>query len=247
MWWVAAALAQDPEPLVVQGSGDGVPIIVVEAPGVTAARQALLDELARQGYGRVKDKGDHLVLHADQPWKGRILVYDDGWATMKLSKTLIASWPRGTIFPPTLAGSFEVFPSKGKRMGIEERALEPAADFLGAYGDRVADVAVAVKVAGMPDRLEALWNSGVPIEPNGPPLLTTDARKAALLAYWESRTDTIWGDRVRASIDAFIRAEVQGSNDAFTDAEIEAFNARRRCERDLDLRRDWEAELSVNL
>jgi hypothetical protein len=174
-------------------------------------------------------------------------VYDDGWATMKLSRTLIASWPTGTIFPPTLAGSFELFPSKGKRMGIEERALEPAAGFLAAYGDRVADVAVAVKVAGMPDKLEALWLHGVPLVEGGAPLLTTTARKQALLDYWESRTDTIWGDRVRASVDAFIRAEVQGSNDAFTDAEIEAFNARRHCERDFDLRRDWDATLSFAL
>ena len=108
------------------------------------------------------------------------------------------------------------------------------------FGDRVADRRIEDVTDALPDALTELWEHGTPLK-DGPVLSTADERKAAILTYWESRTDTIWGDRVRAVIDAFIRGEVQHSDTPFTDAEIAAFNERRRCERTLDLKRDWDA------
>jgi hypothetical protein len=227
LWWVASIAIADPP---AAATGDP-PVVIVEGQRITGARDELVHELGEQGYDRVKDAGDHLVLRANDPWKGRILVYDDGWVRMRVPR--VAQLTRVRFAGVGIAGGFNFFPTHGMIAGIEERALEPSRDAIAAYGDRVADVAVEAKVNALPPRLEALWRDGQPLDP-GPSLVTIAERKAAILAYWESRTDTVWGDRVRDAIDAFVRAEVQTTDAAFTAAEIDAFNARRHCERPLE-------------
>lgn len=236
LWWFAlAALADEPAPPVATAVDAGPPVIIVEGHRVTAARDALLHDLADQGYDRVKDKGDHYVIKSNQPYKGRVLVYDDGWVTMKVPRTV--QMTKLAFAGVGIGGGFNFFPTHGSIAGIEEGALDPTQEAVAAYGDRVADAAVEAKVNALPARLEALWERGIPLDA-GPSLATIADRKAAILAYWESRTDTVWGDRIREAVDAFLRAEVQSSDDAFTDDEITAFNARRHCERELDLRVD---------
>jgi len=94
-------------------------------------------------------------------------------------------------------------------------------------------------VNALPEQLEELWYRGVPLS-EGPTLETMHERKVALLDFWDSRTDTVWGDRVRVAVEAFLRAEVQGTEHAYTREEVEDFNARRQCTRALDLEGPWE-------
>lgn len=236
LWWFAlAALADDPVPAEPTPVDDAPTVIIVEGHRVTAARDALLHDLGDQGYDRVKDKGDHFVLKSDQPYKGRVFVYDDGWVTMKVPKTV--QMTRLSFAGVGIGGGFNLFPTHGAIASIEEGALGPTQAAVARFGDRVADAAVEARANALPAKLFALWERGVPLD-DGPTLASTAERKAAILAYWESRTDTVWGDRIRAAVDAFLRAEVQTGDDAFTPAEITAFNGHRRCERELDLSPD---------
>jgi hypothetical protein len=128
----------------------------------------------------------------------------------------------------------------GRKLEAQKvRTLETVYVDVQELGDRVADRETESTVNALPDDLEALWTEGVPLS-EGPTLETMEERKAALLEYWDSRTDTVWGDRVRVAVEAFIRAEVQGTEHAFAPEEVEQFNARRRCTRVLDLDGPWE-------
>ena len=76
----------------------------------------------------------------------------------------------------------------------------------------------------------------------GTPSPANRSRRAALMAYWGSRTDTAWGERVRQAVEAFCRGVVQHSEHPFTDEEIAAFNAGRPDSPPFDLERKPIAE-----
>lgn len=257
VWFAAAALAGDPDPAHAPSDRPDV-IIVYGDLRVEQAREALISQLQDEGYTEIIDKGDHLVLRNEAGWKGDVLIYDDGWVRMKRQplqfdspdlpyapKGSAVAWAHCVIFPMLCVKRGGWTLSHRRWLGVSEDTLGSIAPDAEAYGDRVADRSADERTNALPALLEALWNDGTPLSGDGAPLATVEERKRALLDFWESRTDTIWGDRVRASVDAFIRAEVQTSDTPFSDDEIAAFNARRHCNIAYDMTRDWDATLAA--
>jgi hypothetical protein len=270
---LAMALAQEPEsaePVVPVDTAPTEPIVVTGEPHepevivvygdllVERARQALISDLKEQGFTEVIDKGDYLLMRNEQAWKGDVIVHDDGWVRMKrqpaqfespdftyAKKGSALAWAHCLVIPTLCMRVGGVTLSRRRWMSVSEDTMGEISPDAVVFGDRVADRRVEDVMATLPDALIALWEQGTPLT-EGPVLTTTEARKAAILTYWESRTDTIWGDRVRSVIDAFIRAEVQHSDSPFTELEIAAFNERRHCERTFDLERDWEAVFAAD-
>lgn len=254
---IAGALAGDPAP-VREGTDNGNVIIVYGDLLVEQARQELISQLRDEGYTELIDKGDHLILRNQAAWKGDVLIYDDGWVQMKRQPLQVDSpelpyahqgsalaWAHCVIFPTICVKPGGWTLTRRRWLGVEDGTMGSIASDAQIYGDRVADRSVDQRANGLPAKLEALWNDGTPLVGDGPALATPAERKGALLDYWESRTDTVWGDRVRASIDAFVRAEVQTSDAPFTADEIAAFNARRHCNIAYDMTRDWDAFLAA--
>jgi hypothetical protein len=257
-----AAWADDPDPaddgLVVTRNAQGVEEITVHGGDVVVeqARQAVIRDLREQGYTDIVDRGDYLLLRNVQSWKGEILLHDDGWIRMKRQPVRVQSrelpwaeqgsalsWASCAVYPPMCLRTGGVLVGRRKWLGVQVRTLAAAETDVQALGDRVADGATGDNINELPARLEALWFEGVPLE--GAAILDTpSARKQAILAFWETRTNTIWGARVQIATEAFLRAVVQTDDDALTSEEIAAFNERRRCDRELDLDRPWEDVLA---
>jgi hypothetical protein len=185
---------------------------------------------------------------------GQIVIYDDGWVTMQRQPAHVESadvpwarkgsalaWASCVIMPFDCVRIGGLLFSKQKFQGVKTRSLGEAEPDIKNYGDRFADKTTGDTVDAPPVALEALWDDGQPLTDGAPVLESYDARKAAILDFWNSRTDTVWGDRVRLAVEAFIRAEVQGSAHPFTPDEVAAFNRRRNCVRELDLTSDFEA------
>ncbi|TVQ93427.1 MAG: hypothetical protein EA397_04730 [Deltaproteobacteria bacterium] len=218
-------------------------IIVYGERGIDPERIALEKRLMDKGYDRVVEKDGYVIFRHDEAWKGEFRLYDDGWVRYKRqpvqfrpNNNNILGWAScALVLPCVRAGGQSL--SKRKWNGVRRRALEDADELGRTWSDRVADRSVDRTVDRLPDQLEALWDEGEPLTKGGEKLSTPEARKAALLDYWESRTDTVWGNRVRAVVELFLRAEVQNSPWPFTSQEIRAFNARRTCEAVLDLDR----------
>ena len=223
---------------------------------VERARRQVMTELRARGFDEVVDKGDHVIMRHGSHWKGEVLIYDDGSVRMRRQRPRVESpetrWGDAGSAVSYLSCIYQpfkcvrvggVFVSRRKFHAQKGRTLQPIADDVQVLGDRVADLATEHKVNELPERLEALWVDGVPLE--GEEHLATPAeRRVALLDYWESRTETAWGERVRVGVEAFVRAEVQNSEFPFTEAEIDAFNAQRTCTRALDLERPWDEVLA---
>lgn len=237
----AAALAQAadapaPEPEPAPPVSEEVTVV---GEAVEQARQQVIAQVEALGYDKVRRKDDRTVFRdPDTPYHGKVVLYDDGrLATRRTGPAGRKIEPiAGTRVRPYFlclvdpmycvsGGSWYVASSKWRQ--YEDRVVEATAAPLGTLGDRLADQALAAKLEVLPDGLDALWTRGIPLE-GGPALVTYEERRAALLDYWDSRTETTWGLAVRELVAGFVRAEVQRGDHPYTAEEQAAFDARRR-------------------
>ncbi len=224
-----------------------VEVIVYGQLLVDQAREQLVQDLAEAGYDQVKVKGDWVIYRHASVWRGEVHVHEDGWYRTKRQKVKFQAiempWAEAGS-PLAVAGcvlySPLCFRPGGALVGArkfsaqETRVVDHIHEDAEAWADRVSDLATERTIEALPDRLEALWLEGTPLD-GGDILPTAQARRRALFSFWDTRTNTPWGDAVRRSVEAFCRAVVQSSDTPFTYEEIAAFNAGRRAIRPFSL------------
>lgn len=261
----AVAGAADPPATEVEGSeGEGTEVEATEAEGTEAQtpegvfvpeevivwgeelvkrrRAEVIDDAEEAGYTRKVHKDDRLVLQHEMPWKGQLELFHDGRVELRrqplrfeppFAKKTPLTWMSCIIVPLCVRVGGQTV-SATRFRGYERRALAAVEPETMAWNEAISDLAIDRKVNNLPDALEALWTTGRD--------LTSDAilddmgdRRASLFAFWDSRTENEWGNRVRRAVEAFIRAEVQSSTDPFSPAELDAFNARRASQQEFTL------------
>ncbi len=227
--WISMANAQEPAAREVVVYGE---ILVQQA------RAEVVAALREAGFTDEIDKGDHVIYRAPQAWKGEVVIYDDGYMITKRQPVQVRSpkMPWGeegsvasgigcVLYPWLCIRTSGQTVGHRKFMAQETRATQAAADEVHIWAERVADLHTSERIAALPDQLAALWEDGTPIDGEGPVLATTAERKQALLAFWETRTESPWGLEVRAAVESFLRGVVQSSDTPITPEEIAAFNA----------------------
>ena len=247
LWFLLAILALGQEP----DNDDEVEEIIVYGEILVArARKQVELELKNEGYSEVIERGDKVIFRHPSAWKGEVVLHDDGWMVARRQRVRFEGrempWAEKNS-PLAVAGCF-VYPWLCLRMGglmvgkrkyraQEGRTLSEVHDEAEEWAARIADLSVDHKMNALPNQLTALWNEGIPLEGEGGSIADYSDRKLALLAFWESRTDTAWGERIREGVEAFIRAEVQHGEHAFTDEEIATFNENSVASRPFSLAR----------
>lgn len=228
----------------------GEEVVVYGEALAAQARKRVEEDLVGQGFDRVIEKDGYTLFRHDATWKGEVRVYDDGWIRLKRQPVQFrppAGSPLGwatCVVVPLCVRSRGQTVSRAKMMGQRRRTLGQVEPLARQWGDRVADVHTDEIIVELPERLDALWAEGTPLHPGDPPLATPELRKQAMLDYWDSRTDTVWGRRVKAVVEAYLREVVQHSPFPLTHAELGAFQARRHSTDPLDLERPWEDVLA---
>ena len=226
-------------------------IIVYDQLAVELARHQVIERLDEVGYSQEIERDGYTIYRHADPWRGDVRVHDDGYVQVKRQPVRLVP-PIGRAGSPLGAISCVVLIPLCTRFGgqtIGRRKLQAqktaVVQFLDPelddWGDRIADRELGSRLLLLPDEMERLWFEGVPLNEGEPELGDVDARKAALLAYWDSRTNTVWGDRTRLTVEGFLRAVVQTSETPFTLDELTSFNAGRTASRSLDLSSSWEA------
>jgi len=221
MVWFLSALAGAQEPaeeITVYGSAE-----------VEAARAAVVARLEELGFSRVTVRDGRLVMKHESTWKGKIVLHNDGYLQhlrqgVRVEKGPAVALPRGTRWLPCLlipTGCFSAgFAVSDRRFrGLRDRTMTQITPQLTALGDRMADASVRDTMNALPPRLAALWSDGTPLG-GGPALNTYRARRAELVRFWSTRTNTPWGNQVREVVEAFARGVVQHSDHPFTPAEL---------------------------
>ncbi len=215
---------------------------------VEVARRAVVEALRAEGFTEELRRDDYLLLRSEAGWRGEVRLYDDGWVLIKRQPVRFVppdlgfaesgsplSWLTCALPVFCLRAGGQLVGQR-KFMAVETRTAGAVNYELTTLADEIADKAVGAAVNDLPERLAALWEEGVPLE-DGPAAASWSERRMALFAFWDSRTDTPWGDQVRDAVEAFIRAEVQTSEHPFSPAEIAALDARRTCRRPFTLSR----------
>lgn len=236
LWWLVPGAFADPA---VDETPPPAPAeeITVWGDAVDRAKDAVVHEITELGYTKVRKRDERTVFLAEDGWKGKVVFWDDGRIATRrrglsgkempvIPGTRIRPYPLCLIQPTACisAGSWYVTPAKWRQN--EDAVARATSDELVTLGDRIADASLADAMATLPDRLERLWGDGIPLD--GPqPLPTFPARRAALLAYWDTRTETDWGQQVRDAVAAFVRAEVQSGDHPYTTVEQETFEQTR--------------------
>ncbi len=215
---------------------------------VDQARREVVETIEELGYdAEVKDQGDRVIYRHPAAWYGEVVLHDDGWMQVKRQrlrvegravpwakqKNSVGAWLGCFVYPWACIRVYGATVSRRRWMGTQTRTVAELAPKVEVLGDRIADLETTRRLASLPDRLEALWNDGTPLE-GDEPLTTMAERRQAVLEYWGSRTDTVWGRRVRQSIEDFVEAVVQDGPHAYTRAELDAFNADRAVRLELD-------------
>ena len=233
-----------------------VPEIVVYGDVVVErARAEVVRELQEDGYTQIIERGDTTVYRHPESWKGEVHLHNDGWAIVKRqpvqfhppgASTARDADPESWIWCVWLPACIDTkgrTVSKRRLTGQKVRVLADVQPKVEVLANRIADRETETRVQDLPERLEQLWLHGTPLE-DGPLLETFPERKEAIFQHWTTRADNMWGDRVRVSVEAFIRSEVQYSEHAYTDEELVKLNERRTCGRELDLDTPWSEVIS---
>ncbi|MFH1468976.1 MAG: hypothetical protein ABIO70_31610 [Pseudomonadota bacterium] len=219
--------------------------IYVEDQAVIRARAEVGLALRELGYDRKRVRNGREVYTNADPWKPQVLVDDDGWMLVRRAPPSFGKpdmpgiWggPLGylvCVAAPTSCihiGGWVV--SKHKLGWAEHEVVEQSRASMDNYQQALLARNLRRRTGEeLPSLLEALWEHGE--SPASDTLLETpEARRAALLDLWATRTCTDWGDEAREVVRLFMQYEVQESATPFTREEIGAANARRSCLQEL--------------
>jgi hypothetical protein len=225
MSWLllAAALADEPDETVIVESGTSA-----------QARQQIVEALEDEGYHRVENHGDYLLLLPDEPWKPRVRVYDEGYVVMRHQPTRFK--------PPGNAFADEANPAewalcvvavwacvdRGTRLTSltdarvvdlkRDEVAREIAEETAVFRDRVVAERMQHRLSvELPAQCEAIWAEPIPAAD----------RRRKLFELWNSRTETPEGEVAREVIRAFLSGVVQTSGEPFTAEEIAAYDAAR--------------------
>ncbi len=217
----AAVARPDDEPLVDSEDEAATEIIVFGELLVQQARQEVIDDLKRQGFNRIKKKNGVIIMKNDTVYKGKVVLHEDGWMVHKrqgFRAETPDSWFKENAPPlswmPCITQPNQCFRAGGivisprKLQHIKTKTHRAVGEDLATLSDRVADLSVDRTVNDLPERLEACWERGEPLD--GDVLLATDAERLEhIVAFLESRSTNPWGERVRQATQAYIRGVIQ--------------------------------------
>lgn len=216
-----------------QAPADGAPTAAIaDEPGevitvygeaeVQRNRAALESLIVDQGYLEGKRRGDRTIFRPEVPWKPSVIVHDEGFVELKRSP--IRWMPPGRKdrplnnlwcvppFTPMCIRIGGLVVAESKLTPQKTRVLEEIHDQAERWRQAIVDQATWTRVNDeVPARIQATWETGAPLEGDGPPLEDRAARRRALLAFWASRSDTREGDMVAQVVADFIAEVVQSS------------------------------------
>lgn len=243
-WAQEAVEPSAPSPSPSQEPPEGEEIIVFGELDVARKRQEVIRDLRALGYQPGKRKDGYTQFRPLDPWKPTVRVYDDGFLVIKRSpvrwqapgdpnKPLNNLWCLPPFTPMCVRVGGQVV-SKRKLQPQKARvagALEPG---MRAWREAISSNAMAERLGvDVPDQLDRLWRNGVGFDGERVPL--PEDRRAALLAFWSSRTCTPEGDAVREAVRLYLEYEVQESAHPVTEAERQGAVAACACAADLVL------------
>jgi hypothetical protein len=208
---------------------------------VAERRQAIVQELRQLGYTQVKREDGRAVFRSDVSWHPDVLLYDDGFMLLRRPPPRFAPPDAPGLAGSPLACVLLLPCTRVGGLFVSGRKLEPQKsevalqthDVIESWRTAVVDDAMRERLSvGIPTLLDAIWLGGT--GPDGESLPTPADRRAALLDFWATRSDTPEGDEARAIAATYIEQMVQTSDTPLLPDELAAAETRCGCRLDLN-------------
>ena len=219
-------------------------VVVWGEPAIRQARSAIVRQMEELGYKAIDKPGGRVLFKPPRRWLGRVWLEEGelrflrpvvAWRTAEgvewptvddapFERTPAGTATSGGTAAAAGAASLWVLPSQRLLRPERERVERATADEREVYQETVRETAFRGRLMDLPDRLDALWADGTPLQP-GTSLPDAAARKAAVLDHWATRADTREGDLVARAVAAWIRNTLQDTPDAVTPEEASAAEA----------------------
>lgn len=173
-------------------------VVLVEARSqVERLRAALQARLVEIGYREGVRRGDRVVFRPAEPIMPVVTLLDDG--TLKVQESGYVQMPDGQW------RSISVRKMAPRRARVME-AIWPD---LVALREAMALASVYESVwTELPDRLDALWHEGAPLDGSAERYAYPEERVSAMAEHWRTRTCEPAGEAVRAAIERYLRLQV---------------------------------------
>lgn len=188
--WMALGLAED-EPVAFDEE-----MIVEERADPEETRKQVEVVLEAWGYRPGRRKKDRVIYRSTNPRYPTLILTDEG--------LLLIDRPAGRRAVRSVTGTTRY------RRNWETPLLVALDPLIDAWRESLIQERMDARYQEIPDVLEAVWTQGAPLYgvESGE---TPRARRAAILAFWASRTDTPEGRRVQQITADFLFAVVQPS------------------------------------
>jgi len=218
---------------------------------IQSARSAIVVKMRSMGYRSRDLGGGNIRFRPPERWMGRAHLDREGDLTFgrpvlaAAETTQVAEVERSVSgdeplavdrSPATVNASvyWWFLPSWRVLAPAHERVRQHVGEELRTYRETVRLTAFHLALEELPDRMDALWNDGAPLE-GSRRLSSMPARRAALLAFWAGRADTAEGLETSQAVEAFLREVVQHSEHPITPEELGRAESDRADGRALDL------------
>ncbi len=225
---------------------------------IREARRAVVDEMARQGWRQTNTQDGNLVFRGPSAWMGKAVLDREGFMTFSVpavvfqsaqtagtdvarqgptDQSTLARESQGGDFqstsrdPGSGAGagpSFSLFPSKRKTSGVHDTLQDVLEPQIAAYRAAIQETAFQETLSRLPDRLDALFWHGVPLDGHTERIEDAAARRRVALSYWATRADTPQGLDVCRAVEMWLEEVVMSSDQPVTLAEQASANATAR-------------------
>jgi len=203
---------------------------------IDRALDAVVKKMEALGY-RTKRGDDRIVFKPPLGWMGAAIL-EDGQLSFRRSLAGVTG-PDDSVnmelfrrmdpeTPPTEGYGLRLWllPSEKKVEPLRAEVVEAVAPELSNYNAVVARTALQERLAGLPARLDAVWESGNPLA-GTETLDTPTARRRHVLEYWATRTSTPEGRLTARAVANWLDAVVQESEHPILQSERDEFEGRR--------------------
>lgn len=219
-------------------------VIVIGQQQVRAARDAIVREMEALGWKTRRKRDGRVILRGAETWMGKMILNPNGvvdFTTPSISfggptgvDVDYEDNPRGNMDPQTGSAGIAIgFDGKKKAEAVQAEIRAAVADDITTWQDMIRKRGFGRMVEQLPERLDGVWERGEALD--GGTVSTPEAKRASVLDYWASRTDTPEGRLVMRTIEIWLRQVVMPSEHPVTREEAEAAEAQRNDDRTLDV------------
>ncbi len=235
------------EPVRADGQPEFLEIVVVSPLAVSAARDAVIRAMTKVGWKSKRRRDGTVLFRGPEGWMGKAVLTGNG--ELEFNQPVLAfggiketegnydasrSSLNGYQGGGTVGISTVPLPNKAIVLRAQQEIAEAVRDDVIAYRLTLQQRYFSAYVTDLPVRLDALWERGESLD--GGPVVTEPAkRRAAVLEFWSSRTDTPEGRTVSRTLENWLRGVVMDSPHPVTPEEAAAAESRRVDGRKLDL------------